>query len=137
MTQLIGNFPIVEWAVIGWLKLCLPENFIVTGTLPSDFATPDGPPRTDNPIILVEQIPGGGGIEIERDVDFDVTVFALTKTLAWVASQPVETALAALPGRGPIKIDDLEERSHFGYSPYANTNVKRLVATYRATVRPQ
>lgn len=135
MTRLKGDFPNVEQAVVAWLKSQLPSSVLVVSELPLKFGQVGELPTVDRPVVLVEQVPGGSSEELEMENDVDLTLWATSLPLVWALAKPVNKAMRALPGRGPVMIDSLRQNSGFGRVPYSNANVRRAVSTFRFTTR--
>jgi hypothetical protein len=122
----------IEYAVVQWLKAQLPPGVRLVNELPSDLAG-------SVPLVQVQVVPGGGGDRITDTVMIDVDSFAATRTLMWDLAEDVRTAMLAANGRAAagIRFDTVDTESRPGYSSYANTAVRRAVATYRLTCRAQ
>jgi len=126
----VPSWPDIERAVVAWFAPLGRPVYTETGpTVPTEYLT-------------VERV-GGVGTSIDRDVDVEISVIAVTRTAMWDLVADVEARVRALAANGdplgvpPFYVDDIAERFAFAFDPYPNTAARRATATYTLTVRPQ
>lgn len=133
--QLIGVFPNVEKALIGWLKTNLPD-VAVYSELPLNWDPPTVDPL---PAILVQRIPAGsGGQEFESTPVLDINLYAGDRASLWVLVQQVEPVVVNFPRQSSGSyIDNLTWKTPFGFMSYENRAVRRAFGSVELLTRPQ
>ncbi|MGU3409114.1 hypothetical protein ACLBWP_03320 [Microbacterium sp. M1A1_1b] len=118
-----GQWPNVERLLVGYLTTAV--GVPVFTETPADL-------EQKTPCLVVERIAGGYGRDYEKTFVVDVTAFATTRPAMWSLVQVAEVAMVRCD-----LFDTVEEQSSFGNVPYANNTLRRAVATYGVTARPQ
>lgn len=134
--RLIGVFPNVEKALIGWLKSNLPTSVAVYSELPLSW----DPPATDPlPAIMVQRIPSGsGGQEYESTPVLDINVYAADRASLWDLVQQVEPLIVGFPRQSAgAYVDSLTWKTPFGFMAYENRAVRRAFGSVELLTRPQ
>jgi hypothetical protein len=134
--QLTGVFPDAEMALIGWLKLNLPE-VVWYSELPLDW----NPPTAAYPLPagLVQRIPAGsGGQEYESTPTLDINLYTGDRASLWALVQRTEPVIVAFPRQsaGPY-VDNLTWKTPFGFMAYENRAVRRAFGSVELLTRPQ
>jgi len=133
--QLIGVFPNVEKALIGWLKSNLPD-VAVYSELPLSW----NPPTDPLPAILVQRIPAGsGGQEYESTPVLDINLYAADRSSLWDLVQQVEPIIVNFPRQSAAAayVDNLVWHTPFGFMSYENRAVRRAFGSVELLTRPQ
>ena len=121
----------VERGTLAWLRARLER--------PGYTEVPADPPEE---YFTVERT-GGGGRWLDKDVDVEVSVHAMSRPAMWAFAAAVESAMWALAANGdpqgdpPFYVDDVGETFAFAVDPHPNAERRRATATYTLTVRPQ
>lgn len=123
------RWPNVERAVIGYLRLA--ANVLVYSETP--------PSSLPSRYLVVTRVGGRGGVLTDRTVD--VEVLACThgsRSDLWDLVADVESAMYALAAHAAdgVYVDDVAETFGFADDPIDDQDVRRAVATFTLTVRP-
>lgn len=127
-----GKWPSAELAVLRWLTEQLAADGGPAVTVRTELSA-----QWSGLTVLVEQTPGRGGAAYDGLASVDVTAFGPDRVAVGELVARIEPRMVELPGRGAVMIDDVEQSRAFGFIPYANPGVRRSVATYVLTSRPQ
>lgn len=126
-----NTWPDSEVAVINWLAAWLPKGMEVRAEASPNSLKP--------PFVLVRRIPGGEHDGVSETAIVDVDVFGANRAAMWTLARQVQAAMLALSAHTAKTglIDEVQVESNFGHVDYGNPNLRRAVATFRLTTRPQ
>lgn len=124
------RWPNIEVAVIQWLLTHLSGSVEVRPEADSELAPP---------YVLVQRVPGGTNDGLNDHATVDVDVFGHDRSEMWGLAEQVHAAMLKLAAEAPRGefIDHVSTDMNFGLIGYGNPKLRRAVATYRITSRPQ
>lgn len=127
-----GRWPSAELTAFRWLRDELARDGGPAVTVRTEL-----PAQWSGLTVLVEQLPGRGSVGYDGSGTVDVTAYGPDRVAVGALVARLEPLMVGLPGRGSVMVDDVEQTRSFGFVPYGNPTVRRAVATYVLTTRPQ